>query len=314
MLGRNANGIFWMFRYLERAENTARLLDAGFRMALVRDVNTAEEEWGSVLTTLGMDEQYSETNDSFEGTRVCNYVLRDKDNPFSVLRMMELARFNARMARASITAEVWEAVNESWMILRDMLARPVRDANLGTVLTAVRQQSTLVRGATYGTMLRNEIFHFARCGTFLERADNTARFLDVKYYLLLPSLAHVGSSLDTSQWESVLRSLGGHRSYRWLNGGRMEARGIAQFLILDDRFPRSMAFSYQQLGENLAALGREHGTAGHAQEKMNQVANKLARLDIEAIFEMGLHEFLTEFILDNQEVADAISEDYRFTV
>lgn len=313
MLGRTANGIFWMFRYLERAENTARLLDAGFRMALVRDSEEAIEEWRSVLTTLGIEPAYLACRDRFEGALVCNFVLRDRENPNNVLSMIEAARTNARMVRASITAEVWEAVNENWMLLRDLLARPVRDSNLGAVLAAVRRLSTLVRGATYGTMLRNEIYHFARCGTYLERADNTARILDVKYYLLLPSLSHVGSSLDSTQWDTVLRSLAGERAYRWLNAGRMDPRGIAQFLILDGRFPRSMAFCYSQLSENLTALGREHGGAGRAQQAMDEAVRALAAEDIDSIFDHGLHEFLVGFIATNRALADAICEDYRFT-
>src|SRR5690606_11357739 len=116
--------------------------------------------------------------------------------------------------------------------------------------------STIARGATYGSMLRNEIYSFARAGTFIERADNTARILDVKYYLLLPSLAYVGTPLDTTQWDNVLRSLSGERAYRWLNAGRMDARSIADFVVLDRRFPRSLAFCYAAIAENLAALAR----------------------------------------------------------
>ena len=127
------------------------------------------------------------------------------------------------------------------------------------MLAAIRRESTLARGATHGSMLRNEIYNFARAGTFIERADNTARILDVKYYLLLPSLAYVGTALDTAQWDNVLRSLSGERAYRWLNAGRMDARAIAEFLILDDRFPRSLAFCYATLRENLRALARVHG-------------------------------------------------------
>lgn len=314
MLGRTANGIFWMFRYLERAENTARLLEAGFRMALIRNSDAANEEWRSVLTTLGVEASYLSHRGEFACQPVCNFVLRDKENPGNVLAMVEAARANARMARSSITSEVWESVNEGWMTLRDLLARPVKETNLGLVLAAVRRLSTLTRGATYGTMLRNEIYHFARCGTYLERADNTARILDVKYYLLLPSLAHVGSNLDSTQWETVLRSLSGDRAYRWLNAGRMDPRGIADFLILDDRFPRSMAFCYAELSQNLASLARDHGAAGRAQDVMHKAETALMSHNIDSVFESGLHEFLLGFIADNQRLANAIAEDYRFTV
>ncbi len=313
MLGRTANDIFWMSRYLERAENTARLLEAGFRMSLTRGAAAASEEWRSIVTTLGKNADYAARHDEFTGQKVCDFVLRDDANPENVLRMFEMARDNARQSRSSITQEVWEAVNEGFMHLRDKLRRQVRESNLGEVLASIRRDATLVRGATYGSMLRNETYNFARAGTFLERADNTARILDVKYYLLLPSLAYVGTSLDTSQWDSVLRSVSGERAYHWLNSGRMEPRSIADFLILDRRFPRSLAFCYGQLRENLVGLTSQHQAEGRAIQLTRDADQRLADTPIDDILNRGLHEFLLQFIADNQAVASAIAQDYRFT-
>ena len=313
MLGRTANDIFWMYRYLERAENIARLLEAGHRMALTRGGDAATDEWRSVVTTLGLSGAYEATHDEYLGAQVCDFVLRGKDNPESVMAMIERARTNARRCRTSITAEVWEAVNDGWMTLRDLLARQVRESSLGAVLTVVRHESTLARGATHGSMLRNEIYSFARAGTFIERADSSARILDVKYYVLLPSISYVGTPLDTSQWEHVLRSLSGDRAYRWLNAGRMDARSIANFLILDPRFPRSLVFCYAGLRENLDALARSHGHEGKANALVHAAHRALAGQDIEAIFEHGLHEFLLEFIVANRAIAEAIADEYRFS-
>jgi len=312
MLGRSANGVFWMFRYLERAENTARLLDAGFRMALTRGDSASSEEWRSVLVTMGLDCGFAAKGGEYTGPQVCNYILRDRDNPGSVLAMIDAARTNARMVRTAITREVWEATNESWMILKDLLGRPVRETNLGEVLGQIRRQATQVRGAMDGTMLRNEIFNFARIGTFIERADNTARILDVKYHVLLPSLAWVGSSLDHVQWDTVLRSVAGDRAYRWLNAGRMDARGIAEFLILDGRFPRSLVFCYEKLRSNMASLAREYGGETHAHALLRDAGARLHQTTIENIVESGLHEFIVDFIACNIEIANAISNDYRF--
>ncbi|SRR5690554_727718 len=313
MLGRVANGIFWMYRYLERAENTARLLAAGHRMAMTRGADAASEEWRSVLTTLGLLQSYEAHYNDFSSAHVCDFVLRGKDNPESVLAMIEGARLNARMCRSAITLEVWEAVNEGWMSQRELLQRPVRITGLWQVLSSIRRESTLVRGATHDSMLRNEIYCFARAGTFIERADNTARILDVKYYLLLPSLAYVGSALDTGQWENILRSLSGERAYRWLNAGRMDSRSIAELVILDERFPRSLVFSYAALRETLAALARLHGTEGPAHELMRLADQQLTGRSIDAIFDSGLHEFLLAFISRNRDVASSIAEQYRFT-
>ena len=313
MLGRSANGIFWMFRYLERAENTARLLDAGFRMALTRGDSASTEEWRSVLVTTGLDQAYVARGGDYTGQQVCNFILRDKDNPASVLGMIEGARMNARMVRTAITREVWEATNETWMVLRDLLSRPVRETNLGELLGTIRRQATYVRGAMDGTMLRNDIFNFARIGTFVERADNTARILDVKYHVLLPSVAWVGSSLDHVQWETVLRSVAGDRAYRWLNAGGMDARGIAAFLILDGRFPRSLAFCYGKLESNMASLARAYGGDTHAHDLLRSAGARLKHTSVEQIIEAGLHEFIMAFLAGNIEVANAIAHDYRFT-
>ncbi|MCW1382502.1 alpha-E domain-containing protein [Novosphingobium sp. KCTC 2891] len=313
MLGRSANGIFWLFRYLERAENTARLIEAGFRMALTRDSRDASDEWRSVVVTLGLQKAYeAKFGREYGGPQVFNFILRDKDNPGNVLAMTEQARTNARMVRTGITREVWETVNESWMRLRDLLARPVSETRLGDVIDTIRRQATQVRGAMDGTMLRNDIYNFARMGTFVERADSTARILDVKYYVLLPSISYVGSSLDNVQWENVLRSLAGERAYRWLNAGRMEARGIAEFLVLDGRFPRSLAFCYAELQSNLAHLAREYGGEMASHEILRDAASKLHTITIEAIFEQGLHQFIGDFIACNTRLAQQIQRDYRF--
>ena len=312
MLGRTASGIFWMYRYLERAENTARLLEAGHRMTMTRSEDMAVQEWRSVLTTLGLRKAYEAHYDDYSGAHVCDFVLRSKDNPENVLSMLERARTNARVSRTSITAEVWEAINEGWMALRDLLAKPVRESNLNLALGAVRRESTLTRGATHGSMLRNETYSFARLGTFLERADNTARILDVKYYLLLPSLSYVGTPLDTGQWDTVLRSLSAERAYRWLNSGRMDARSIADFLIFDDRFPRSLVFSYSVMRENLAELAQLHGGEAEVHELMRAADMRLNDKSVEDVFDQGLHEFLIEFIAGNQSIANAIASDYRF--
>ena len=312
MLGRTANGLFWMFRYLERAENTARMLDAGFRMALTRDLVTAEDEWKSVIRTAGLRNSYEERHGTYTGVQAWNFMLRDKTNPMSVLAMFENVRTNARLARNAISSEVWEAVNESWMQFRDMLANPIGENSLGEVLIHVRRAGTLVHGAMAGSVLRTEGFHFARAGTFIERAESTARILDIKYYLLLPSLSYVGSRMDTGQWDTVLRSVSGDRAFRSIHAGQIDARGITDFLVLDERFPRSLAFCHSALRDELAALARFHGVEGTSNELMREAEMNLSDKTCEDIFEQGLHQFLVEFTRRNAAIAHAIAEDYRF--
>lgn len=313
MLGRHANGIFWLFRYLERAENTARLLEAGFQLALTSGGEEAADEWRSMLVTTGRDELFRASHDSYSGMAVPDFMLRGKDNPGSILCMLENARTNARAVRTALTREVWETTNETWLALKDILARPVVERNLGEILVYVRRQAALVRGSMEGTMLRNEIYNFARLGTFLERADNTARTLDVKYYVLLPNIRMVGSDLDNLQWEAVLRSLSGMRAYRWLNAGQMDARGITEFLILDRRFPRSLRFCIDKLDSNLGYLAEEYGTHCQSCELVHETAAELRATDVEMIIERGLHEFVSAAISRIAQIADHLAADYRFT-
>ncbi|MEM6475972.1 MAG: alpha-E domain-containing protein [Pseudomonadota bacterium] len=312
MLGRTANGLFWMYRYLERAENTARLLEAGLRMALTRDLVTAEAEWRSVIATSGQKAIYEAEHDSYSGDQVWNFMLRGRSNPNNIRDMFGLVRQNARMARTNISSEVWEAVNENWMVLDKKLSRPVSQSAVGDVVATIRRAGTLVHGAMDGSMLRNEAYHFARAGTFVERGVSTARILDIKYYLLLPSLSYVGSSLDSGQWDQVLRSVAGSRAYTWLNAGQIDARGIVEFLVLDEQFPRSLAFCRNALRSALMELARKHGTEGRCNELMRDADTHISNLSIEDIFDQGLHEFLVDFMARNAAIAEAITEDYRF--
>lgn len=312
MLGKTAGGLYWMFRYLERAENIARLIEAGFRIALTRSTD-AESEWKSVVTTSGVSEAYSAQNDSFTAALVVDFLLRDPANASSVMSITGAARDNARLVRTALTTEVWEAVNDNWLTLTSLLARPVRETELPSVLNTIRQQSALVRGALHGTMLRNDIYDFSRLGTFIERADNTARILDVKYYTLLPHANFVGSSLDNVQWETVLRSVSAHRSFRWLGESEMTAAAIADFLILDRRLPRSLSFCAKQMSNNLGHLADDYGERHTCNEMADKLRARLKGRTIQSIFEEGLHEFIEGFIHDNNALGLQIERDFRFS-
>lgn len=311
MLGKTAGGLFWMFRYLERSENAARLLEAGWRMALTRS-DSADTEWESVLTTVGARTAYKQHYDNYNADNVVNFLLRDKENPGSVLSMLEQARINARMVRTALSREVWEATNECWMTLKADLARPVRDRDLAAVLSAVRYRTAVVRGALHGTMLRNDVYDFTRIGTFLERADNTARILDVKYYILLPSVAALGSSLDNAQWETILRSVSGYRSYRWLYPGDINAKGISDFLILDQRMPRSLAFCNSKITQHLGNLEQQYGLRQSSHELADEMTLDRNRQSVDRIFEDGLHQFLANRIQGISQLAREIESDFRF--
>jgi uncharacterized alpha-E superfamily protein len=216
------------------------------------------------------------------------------------------------MVRASLTQEVWESVNESWLTLKTVLAKPVREIELPQIFSTVRHQSALVRGALHGTIFRNEIYQFSRLGTFIERADNTARILRVKYYVLLPSVALVGSSLDNVQWESILRSTSARRAFRWQYGTEPSSRAIAELLILDNRHPRSLAFSVEQLVVHLQTLCRSHQKDAEVLNMVQEISGRLSATSIDQIIEHGLQEYLVGFIDANAALASEIEREYRF--
>ncbi len=312
MLGKTAGGLYWMFRYLERSENTTRLLDAGLRIAVTRS-SAAVNEWSSIVSTAGARDAFLERHDEFEAGKVIDFLLRDRANPSSVLAVVEAARNNARLVRTALTREVWEATNECWITLKAVLARPVSAKNLTDVLGTIRQQSGLVRGALHGTMLRNDIYNFTRLGTFIERADSTARILDVKYYVLLPSVSHVGSSLDNVQWETILRSVSAFRAYRWLHGGDINPTGIAEFLILDRQMPRSLAFCYNKIVDNLGYLAANYGERHLCHDQADHLLSRFSKTAIVSIFDYGLHEYLLDFLRDNNALGQQIEQDFRFS-
>ena len=311
MLGKTAGGLFWMFRYLERAENTARLVDAGLRIALTRS-SAEEDEWASIVATSGVRDAYLERHQAYDADSVVDFLLRDRENPSSVLSTMEGARTNARLVRTALTREVWEATNEGWMTLRDLLSQRPASRDLPRILDVIRQQTALVRGTMHGTMLRNDIYDFARIGTYLERADNTARILDVKYYVLLPSAMPVGSTFDNVQWDNILRSVSAHRSFRHVHSGETNAAAIADFLILDRRMPRSLAFCYGKINDNLSYLQNDYGERHACHAIAEDTFSELRSLNTTSIFERGLHEYIAEFITRNNALGLRIEADYRF--
>lgn len=313
MLGKTAGGLYWMFRSLERAENTARLIEAGFRIALTRSTG-AETEWKSVIVTSAAQVAYEAKHARYDSENVVDFLLRDTDNPSSVLSVIKSARDNARLVRTALTTEVWAGINETWMVLTQLLKDPVPQTELPSVLTTIRQQSAIVRGALHGTMLRNDIYDFCRLGTFVERMDSTARIIDVKYYALLPSPSFVGSQLDNVQWETILRSVSAHRSFRWAVEDDFTAPAIADFLILDGRMPRSLRFCAGKLVENLGYLGMHDTEPKPSYVLAEKLCARLKNRDIGSIFEEGLHEFLVSVMRDNAALGMQIEQDYRFNI
>ncbi len=312
MLGKTAGGLFWMFRYLERAENTARLIDAGFRIAMTRS-DVEESEWRSIIETSSARRQFEALHESYRGPVVIDFLLREAEYPSSILAAFGAARRNARLVRTALTREVWEAVNDGWIELARILNKPVPDTELPSVLALVRKQSSLVRGAQYGTMMRDDVFAFCRLGTLLERFDSTVRLLDVKYFILLPSVSMIGSSLDNVQWQTILRAASGERAFGWLHGDDAGPMPVAEFLIKDERMPRSLAFSSKGLVQYLRQLAQIYGEEAASHGLARQLEQAICDSTIDEIFDIGLHEFLQTVSGRGRALSEAMQTDYRFT-
>jgi uncharacterized alpha-E superfamily protein len=314
MLGRTASDLFWMSRYIERAENIARLLEVGYRIALLpREGQGQDDEWRSTLRSAGCEQGYLARYGTYNTPDVVNFILFDAENPSSVHSCLATARRNARAQRTAITREMWESLNSAWLEFATVDAKGLSPNALPPLLDWIKERSALFRGALLNTILRNDTFYFNQLGTFLERADNTARIVDVKYYVLLPHSEMVGSELDTVQWGAILRSVSAHRSYRWVYKDSYKPWRIADYLILNRQMPRSLRSSYEEIVLALVELAGFYGADGNGCQSLAQETLRLLQeSEMNSIFQSGLHEFLGEFIARNNRLGSEISATYHF--
>lgn len=314
MLSRTAANLFWMGRHLERAETAARLLDVGARITLLP--NTEEgyrNEWESLLRASGAQGPFAERyGDAITQENIESWLFFDCDNPSSVASCIERAREGGRIVRTALTSQVWDALNTAYQELRQLKLAPRGNLDTAMLTDFTTRHGSTVRGAINATQLRNDGWHFINLGYSLERADATSRLLDVKYFVLLPRVEFVGSGLDNYQWQVILRALSAHRAFHWAYGGDITAGKVADFLILNGESPRSLLTSLYEAVWNLDGLVRRYGDKAPATAsiKGREVLEALMARDIEAIFDEGLHEFLTWFIGEISIVSNAVSEDY----
>ncbi|WP_134680260.1 alpha-E domain-containing protein [Paracoccus ravus] len=314
MLSRTAANLFWMGRHLERAETAARLLDVGARITLLP--NTPEgyrNEWESLLRASGSQHTFAEHYDSqINQENIESWLFFDAENPSSVASCIERAREGGRIIRTALTSQVWDALNTAFQELRQLKNRPRSQIDTALLTDFTTRHGATVRGAINASQLRNDGWHFINLGYSLERADATSRLLDVKYFVLLPRIEFVGSGLDNYQWQVILRALSAHRAYHWAYGGDVTAHKVADFLILNGESPRSLLTSLYEAVWNLDGLARRYGdqVPSSASAQARQTLDALMARDIDAIFDEGLHEFLTWFIGEISAIANAVHDDY----
>lgn len=311
MLSRTADSLFWLARYMERAESVARIVLVGHRMAsLALSLGTPGNEWHSALITAGCEPGYLAKHGEVVPSKVVDYLVRDRDNPSSIVSCLETARRNARAVRTALTIDMWEALNETWQQTRVIKPADLASDRLIPLLEGVKQRSFLFNGAYATTMLRTDAFHFTQLGTLLERADTTARILDVKYHVLLPSHEEVGGLRDYYQWQSILRAVSALRSYHWVYNRRLQPWLIAELLILRPEMPRSLVTCMGQIVECLDRLASTYGRAGECHRLAGEMHARLKYGRIDDIFQHGLHEYLTRFINDSTRLGQEVSSLY----
>ena len=330
MLSRVADRIFWMSRQMERAENMARILGVTSNLVLFGNQEAQGQNLLAPLTITGTAEAFAAQHDKLTLPALIDFLAFDQSNPSSIWSCLRDARENAHAVRWQITSEMWETLNATWIELRGFgrrttTARRRSDAARGELSLAdsvgaeatrffdwVKDRSHLFRGVTYGTIVRGEAFNFSRLGTHLERADNTARILDVKYHILLPRVEDVGGALDYYQWAALLRSVSAFETYRLIYRDQIFPIKVAELLILEQRMPRSLAACAAQVNASLERIVGQNDAA--AKRLSGELFVRLTHADIEEIFQSGLHEYLTDCLDDINELGSRMQRAYLGTV
>ncbi len=311
MLSRTAANLFWIGRNMERAETTARLLEVGARNSLIPSSGGGfRNEWESVLRATGTAQAFAAKFGAPMQRNIESFLFFDQDNPSSVVSCIERARENGRIVRTALTSQVWDALNSGFQEIQKIRRTERSKLSISDLIDWTTRHTALVRGSIDDTQLRIDGWDFMHIGYALERADATARMLDVKYYVLLPQVDFVGSGLDAYQWRTVLRALSSHRAFNWAYGGEVTPAKVADFLILNRKSPRSLITAMEDASSHLDRLARGYGRTTEAQTRARSMVAELAEASVQDIFDEGFHEFLTRFINDVARLSDVIHEVY----
>jgi uncharacterized alpha-E superfamily protein len=311
MLSRTADNLYWIARYMERAETLARLLEVGSRIALLPSSGHGyRSEWDSLLQASGTADGFAKKYGEAVQRNIESYLFFDRDNPSSVASCLFRARENARIVRTALTSQMWDAINTAYQELRQLERTPRSELELTRLTEWTMRHTAMMRGATDATLLRNDGWDFLNLGYYLERADSTARLIDVKYYVLLPRSDYVGSGLDNYQWTTLLRAMSAHRAFHWAYGGEVTAAKIAHFLILNPQCPRSLIACVQGMNTHLTRLVHGYDRKTEALTRARAMLAELADGTVDAVFEEGMHDFLSRFIRETAGLAALVHEGY----
>ncbi|MDQ5898414.1 MAG: hypothetical protein QG612_2500 [Pseudomonadota bacterium] len=317
MLSRTADHLFWMSRYMERAENTARMLDVNYQTALLpQSAAVSELGWRGLLSISELSGDFARRYGDVTAATVMTYMVRDERNPSSIWSCLRAARENARAVRGALTTEVWETTNQTWLEFNRLLRDGLLERDPSALFEWVKFRSHLSRGVQVGTMLQDEALHFVRIGTFLERADNTARLLDVKFHAVESDFYGAADDRDQEydfyHWAAILRSVSGFEVYRKVYRNVIQSDKVAELLILRPDMPRSLAACTQEVLVNLKLVANDQSS-----ETLRRAGRLHADLEygrIDEILATGLHAYLTQFLDRVNELGAGISRDFLVAV
>jgi uncharacterized alpha-E superfamily protein len=310
MLSRTASALYWLGRYTERADFIARLVEATVRLDALSSRPAGEAAWSSALAVTETDAAFAATGDAMTQACVVNFLAMDAGHPGSIVRCLDMARSNARAVRTALSREAWTAINRAWLVFE----RPERPGNTAATLAlveAVKNETRGFEGAIH-RMLRNQTTWFLRLGQAVERADNTARLLDVKYHILLPEGEQVGGIVDRDQWTTILQTVSAVTAYRWLYSEGLRPADVIDLLLARTEMPRSLAGSVEEVVEILGLLARRTGQHGEADRMARQRSARLARTRSGDVIASGLHQYLRGFLEKNDQLHAAIGRQFRF--
>ncbi len=310
MLSRTASSLYWIGRYVERAEFTARLVEATVRLDALSSRPAGEAAWASALSVSDSDEAFAETGEALTPRAVARFLTLETAHSGSVVSCLDKARGNAKAVRTALTRDAWSTINRAWLLFNGRTSPGDTQATLA-LMDQAQAETRGFEGAV-GRMMRNPSSWFIRLGATIERADNTARLLDVKYHILLPEGERVGGAVDRDQWTTILQTLAAVNAYRWLYREGLKARSVAELLVLRRELPRSLAASAEEVVMHLNALGKQTGFQGEADRLARLRHARLCETRIDTVIAEGLHEFIETFIDENAALDRAISKQFRF--
>ena len=311
MLSRHADNLYWLARYVERAENTARLIEAATRLSATPVPGSdGRNEWEMAVDGTGTLANFREAYDSPTPRNVIDHLVVSAANPSSIRSCLDVARTNARSVRTALTMDMWETINSGWMETRSVTTASLTRQELSDYLAKVKEISLRFDGSAYRTMLRNDAYYFLRLGTYIERADFTARVLALKAHVLDPKRPSSGGSFDYFQWSWILRSVSALTSYHWVYRDNLKPNLVAEFLILRAEMPRSLVSCYENVSLFLDSLSRDYGRQGPSQRQARTMLSQLQGTTLDELFGVGLGTYLDGFMADNANLGGMIADQY----